>query len=80
MQATWVLRSWSLGLRSDHSDPNRFALAFWILQPRLLCVFLLLEGLRQGRKLPTDVLEEKPPLDDFGRGEVIARGASAQRT
>ena len=66
-----------LGLRSDHSDPNRFALAFWILQPRLLCVFLLLEGLRQGRKLPTDVLEEQPPLDNFGHAQFIAQADPA---
>lgn len=60
---------------SDHADPYPLALAFWILQSRLLCVFLLLEGLRQGRKLPTDVLEEQPPLDDFGHAQFIARAA-----
>jgi len=35
----------TLGL--DHTDPNRFALTFRVLRPRLLSRFLLLEGLRQ---------------------------------
>ncbi len=78
MQATWVLRSWSLGLRSDYADPNRFALAFWILLPRLFCHFLPLEGLRQGRELSADVFEEEPPLSDFGHDGFMARAAAGR--
>ena len=61
-----VMLNAELTLTSDHADPNRLALAFWVLQPSLLRVFLPLEGLRQGRKLPTDVFEEQPPLYDSG--------------
>jgi hypothetical protein len=51
-------RNAELALDSDYPDPNGLALALWILLPRLLRLFLLFEGLRQRRKLPTDVLEE----------------------
>ena len=49
---------------SDHSDPNRLALAFWILQPRLLSLFLCRERFRQRSEFTTDVLEKQPSLDD----------------
>ena len=51
------------------------SLRIWILQPCLLCAFLRFEGLGQGRELPADVFEEKPPLSDFGHERFIARGA-----
>jgi [ribosomal protein S5]-alanine N-acetyltransferase len=35
-----------LTLSSDHADPNRFALAFWILQACLLCLLFRPERLR----------------------------------
>jgi hypothetical protein len=59
-------RNAELALDSDYPDPNGLAIALWILLPRLFCQFLLLEGLRQGRKLPTDVPEEQPSFGDFG--------------
>ena len=65
-QATWILRSWSLGLRSDHADPNRFALAFRVIQPRLLRLFLGRERFRQRSEFTTHVREKQPPLSDFG--------------
>ena len=61
---------------SDHADPNRFALAFRILQPFFLCAFLCLERLGQGHKLATDVPEEQPPLNDSGHSKFITRTAS----
>ncbi len=64
-----------LTVDSNYSDPNRFAFALWILQACLFRRLLLLEGLRQGRKLPTDVLEEQPPLDDFGHAQFIAQAS-----
>ena len=76
-RATWILRSWSLGLRSDYSYPNPFALTFRVLQPRLLSLFLRLEGLRKRRKLAADVLEEQPPLDNFGPSQFIAQASPA---
>jgi|KBSMisStaDraftv2_1062788.scaffolds.fasta_scaffold395055_1 hypothetical protein len=74
-----VLGFWHLGLLSDHANSNRLALAFRILQPHLLRVFLLLEGLRQGRKFAFDVLEEQLPLDDFDHEKLIAPAAELQR-
>jgi len=68
-------RNADLTLGANHTDPDRLALAFWILQPRLLCVFLLLEGLRQRPKLSTDVPEEQPPLNDSGHLKLIAQAA-----
>ena len=65
-----------LSLGSDHTDPNRLALAFWVLLPLLLRMFLLLEGLRQQHKLAVDVLEEQPSLSDFRHGEFIARAST----
>jgi hypothetical protein len=62
-----------LTLGSDYSDSNRFALTFGILLPRLLGLFLLLEGLRERRKLTIDVLEEQPPLNDSGHPKFIAQ-------
>ena len=64
MQATWVLRSWSLGVRSDHADPNGLALKFRVLQPRLLRLFLCRERFRQRSEFTTNVLEKQPPFDD----------------
>ena len=63
-----------LDFGSDHADANRLALAFRVLQPRLLCAFLCLEGLRERRELPVDVLEEEPLFSDFGHWGFIARG------
>ena len=62
-------------LGADHSDSNGLALAFWILQPRLLRLFLFLEGLRQWRKLTSDVFKEQPPLNDSGHLKLIAQAA-----
>ena len=59
-------RNDELTLDSDYADPNRLALSFGILQPRLLRLFLFLEGLREGCKLTADVLEQQPPLNDSG--------------
>jgi hypothetical protein len=56
----------ALGLRSDHADPNRLALPFWVLQPCLLGLFLCCERFRQRSEFTTDVLEKQPSLDDFG--------------
>jgi hypothetical protein len=56
---------------SDHSDPNRLGLFFWILQPRSLCAFLRPEGLRQRGELPANVFQQEPPLNDFGHGRFI---------
>ena len=67
-------RNADLTLGANHTDPDRLALAFWILQPRLLCVFLLLEGLRQRRKLAS-VVSEQPPLNDSGHLKLIAQAA-----
>ena len=64
-----------LTLGANHTDPDRLALFFWILQPRLLCSFLRLEGLGQGRELPADVFEEEPPFNDFGHEKCIAQTA-----
>jgi hypothetical protein len=69
-----------LTLGSDHADPNRFALAFWVLLSRRLSLFLLLERLRQGRKLAVDVLEEQPPLDDSGHERFIAQAVPVHGT
>jgi hypothetical protein len=68
-----VTRNAELSLGSDYADPNRLALALRILLPRLLRLFLLPEGLRQARKLTTDVLEERPPLNYFGHVSFIAQ-------
>jgi hypothetical protein len=62
-----------LAFGTNYTDPNRLALALWIPQPRLLRLFLLLEGFRQRRKLTTDILEEQPPLDDSGHERFIAQ-------
>ncbi len=61
-----LTRNTQLTLGSDHADPNSLALAFWILQPCLLRLLLVLERLRQRRKLTADVLEEQPPFNDSG--------------
>jgi hypothetical protein len=61
-----LLDNADLALSSDYTDPDRVALFFWILQARLLRLLFVLERFRQGRKLAVDVLEEQPPLDDFG--------------
>jgi hypothetical protein len=66
--------------RSDDPDPNRLALFFWILQPRLLCLFLFLEGFRQRRELPADVFEEEPLLGGFGHERFIARASANGRS
>ena len=62
-----------LSLGSDHTDPNRLALAFWILQPFFFCAFLRLEGLRNGREFRADVFEKEPLLSDFGHEGFITR-------
>ncbi len=62
---------------SDHSDANRLALALWILQPRLLRLFLGRERFRQRSEFATDVLEKQPPLDDFGHAQFIAQADPA---
>ncbi len=69
------MRNADLTLGANHTDPDRLALTFWILQPCLLCAFLRFKRLGQGRELPADVFEEKPPLSDFGHVQFIARGA-----
>jgi len=56
----------ALGIRSDHADPNRLALAFRVLQPCLLGLFLCRERFRQWSEFTTDILEKQPSLDDFG--------------
>jgi len=61
---------------SDHADPNRFALAFRILQPFFLCAFLCLERLGQARELPADIFEQQPPLNDSGHPKLIAQADS----
>jgi hypothetical protein len=60
-----------LTLDSDYADPNPFALTFWVLQAGLLRLLLLLERLRQRRKLAVEVLEEEPLLNYFGHVEFI---------
>ena len=61
-------------VRSDHADPNRFPLSFWMFQTCLLRLFFVLEGLRQRRKLPIDVLEEQPLLDYFWHQQIYSTG------
>lgn len=72
------MRNAELTLCSDHADPNRLALAFRVIQPCLLRLFLRLERFRQRHKLAVDVFEEQPPLSDFGHEELIARGAQSR--
>ena len=62
-----------LTLGSDDADPNCLAVAFRVLQPRLLGSSLRLEGLRERRKLAADIFEEEPPLSDFGHLKFIAQ-------
>lgn len=64
-----------LALGSDDPDPDHFALAFRVLQSRFLRLLLRPEGLGQQCELPADVFVQKPPLDDSGHGEFIARAA-----
>ena len=68
-------RNADLTLDSNYADPNRLAHTFWILQTCLLRLFLLLERLRQRRKLTVDVLEEEPLLNHFGHVNFIAQAA-----
>jgi len=68
-----VMQDAELSLGPDYADPYRLALTFRILQPFLLCAFLRLEGLGQGRELPADVFEEEPSLSEFGHEKSIAR-------
>ena len=72
-----VMGNAELTVGSNSADPNRLALAFGILQPHLLRLFLRLEGLRKRRKLATDVLEEQPPLRDFEHERFVARSVSS---
>jgi len=55
-----------LALGSNHADPNRLALAVWVLQPCLLGLFLCRERFRQRSEFTTDILEKQPSLDDCG--------------
>jgi hypothetical protein len=64
-----------LSLGSDHADPNCLALAFWILQPCLLGLFLCRERFRQRSEFTTDVLEEQPSLNNSGHLKFIAQAA-----
>lgn len=73
MHTTWVLRSWSLGFHSDHSDPNRLALAFGVFQPRLLRLFLGREWFRQRSEFTTDVSEEETPFDNLEHAQFITQ-------
>lgn len=63
LRPTWNAE---LALSSDHADRNRLALAFRILQPCLLGLFLCRERFRQRSEFATDVLKKQPSLDDFG--------------
>jgi hypothetical protein len=55
-------------LCSNHTNANRLALPLWVFSPRLLCLLLRLERLRQRCELSVDVLEQQPLLHDFGHG------------
>ena len=52
-----VTRSADLTLGANHTDPYRLALAFWILQPRVLRLFLLLGGVDSGVSSPSMYLK-----------------------
>ena len=64
---------------SDHADSNCLALALWVLQYCLFCVFFRFEEFRQRRELSTDVFEQEPPLNDFGHAKFIARVVSSAK-
>jgi hypothetical protein len=70
------MRNVELTLGSDHADPNRFAVSFWIFQPCLLGLSFVIEGPRERRELHAHVLEEEPSLYDSGHVTFYSTGWS----
>jgi hypothetical protein len=71
--ATRCFQASQLCFSSDHTEPNCFAVSFRVFRTRLFRKLFCLEWLRQWRKLPTDIFEQQPSLDNFWHLEYIAR-------